>query len=147
MNKIKKIINQNQGISIIEVLVAMMVVVMSLLSITLLSTKSIKLSQLAQDRDKAITLAQETIEQVRYNRDTMSWSQFVGSNTDNIQSLSDDKFDVTVTVRDKDHPKENLELSDNVALVTVKVSWVDGDPSDPHNTHFIEHETYLGKKL
>ena len=61
----KKNISHNQGVSLLEVLVAMMLVSIVVLGMAGFSTVAIKGSALSQKMTKAVTLAQDSLEEIR----------------------------------------------------------------------------------
>lgn len=61
----RKTIGNNQGISLLEVLVAMTLVSIAALGMAGFSTVAIKGSALSQKMTKAVTLAQDSVEEIR----------------------------------------------------------------------------------
>lgn len=123
------------GQSIIELLIAILVLSMVLVSVTLMATKSIQLSQTASSREKAISLARTEIEEIRKNRyvDCM-WSEFkdLGStcwiNEEDKYNLVDgkykknlsDNYTATITLEEI----ENLDGKEIIPF-TLKIEWND----------------------
>jgi Tfp pilus assembly protein PilV len=117
-----------QGLSVIELLAAVVVIVVVIVSIVSLTTNSLKLSQQAQYRQKAITYAREGIEIVRSNRDTHSWSDFVGfsydSDTYKIISI-EEKNVFCRLIQLTDQNGNDLDVGDTKAHISVLVLWND----------------------
>jgi Tfp pilus assembly protein PilV len=136
-----KIINFNKdqkGISIIELLIAIAVIVMVIVSVTLLTTKSVQLAQFSQDRQKATTLANEAIETVRFNRDTQTWNNFINNNFSNIELTDDDRFSWTIDVTNGSGGA--LDFSDTLASVVITINW-----EDSKGEHGVVQQTSLTK--
>jgi Tfp pilus assembly protein PilV len=72
----QKFIKNNSGQSVIELLIAVLILSLVLTTATLMATKSIQLSEVTQNREKAILFAKNAIEEVRKQRDTQNWNEF-----------------------------------------------------------------------
>lgn len=71
----KKIDNKNkEGISIIEILVVVTIIVIGLAGLLGSATYSLKISTILKETNEANSIAQETIEAVRNFRDGTNWS-------------------------------------------------------------------------
>ncbi len=80
---------KNQGFSILEVVVSVGIISIILLSIALLSTKSLQMTQMAQMRQKAIMYSRQGIEMIRNDRETTAWSVFLNEKLDEyLNSMS-----------------------------------------------------------
>lgn len=80
---------KNQGFSILEVVVSVGIISIILLSIALLSTKSLQMTQMAQMRQKAIMYSRQGIEMIRNDRETTAWNVFLDVKLDEyLNSMS-----------------------------------------------------------
>jgi len=124
---------KSKGQSLIEVLVALGVVSLLLVSLLTIVSTSIKNSRIAKDRTLAVELAQEGMELMRAYRD-FSWSEFSDKASGTNWLLVDDwtvevGLDVICPSTVADYFKRCVELSsgDGVVDVQMIVSWFEGD--------------------
>lgn len=141
-----------QGSSLFELVVAIGVVGLILLTLVSLSTLSVRNSAFAQNESEAARLGQETIEWLRGERDK-NWSAFVGQvtispkrcvkapswnssptgpcrSTDVISVIFTREVDFTTVDTNGDTFVDRVEA-------VVSVSWLDGQGS-----HTIKNSTY-----
>ena len=122
IGKSRKIIGDNQGISLLEVLVAMMLVSIVVLGMAGVRTVAIKGSALSQKMTKAVTLAQDSLEEIRR----------VGY----LPALSDDRSLIEAYGTIPDEPPFERIITTKphtptpgLQTITVKVAW----DSDRHS--------------
>jgi len=114
-----KIIGENRGISLLEVLVAMMLVSIVVLGMAGFSTVAIKGSALSQKMTKAVTLAQDSLEEIRRvgYRHLMSDDR---SLTEAYGTIPDEPLFERIVTTKPQTPAPGLQT------ITVKVAWDSG---------------------
>lgn len=149
--------DSQRGVSMIELMLAVMLLAISLTAIVSLSTKSIQLSQVSVLRKDAIVLARSKIEDIKAVRDVEDdWDEFYDwvdeprSNEPNRPKLVDDGSDVPYSWS-IDMTNLNISGSDGVysvgsggdgsmIRVTVNVDW-----TDAQGDHTVSQEVVLTK--
>lgn len=118
----RKIIGDNQGISLLEVLVAMMLVSIVVLGMAGFSTVAIKGSALSQKMTKAVTLGQDSLEEIRRvgYRPALSDER---SLTEAYGTIPDEPLFERIVTTKPNTPAPGLQT------LTVKVAW----DSDRHS--------------
>ncbi len=110
----------NAGVSMIELIVGIGLISVVLMTITLMTTRSLQLAEAAKNRQKAVIYAQDGIEQIRKQRALLSWQEFSGDVNVFAGSLSD-------TNPNDDGLKRTviIELDNSNYSVEVVVKWDD----------------------
>lgn len=129
-----KCFKDNQGQSLVEVLVAVGAMSLLLVALLALVSLSIRNSRLAKDRAQAVALAQEGVELMRAYRD-YSWTEFSGiAQTEEYDlpyiwtvemGLSAGCIE-TATINDLFYRCVRVEMGANEAEVEVRVAWMEG---------------------
>jgi type II secretory pathway pseudopilin PulG len=114
--KSRKIIGDNQGISLLEVLVAMMLVSIVVLGMAGFSTVAIKGSALSRKMTKAVTLAQDSMEEIR-REGYLPVLLDERSHTEAYGSIPDEPQFERIVITKPDTPAPGLQT------ITVKVTW------------------------
>jgi len=112
----RKIIGDNHGISLLEVLVAMMLVSIVVLGMAGFSTVAIKGSALSQKMTKAVILAQDSLEEIRrigYRAALLDEP----SHTEAYGKIPDEPLFERIVTTKPDTPSPGLQT------ITVKVAW------------------------
>ena len=121
----RKTFGNNQGISLLEVLVAMTLVSIAVLGMAGFSTVAIKGSALSQKMTKAVTLAQDSLEEIR----RIGYRPSVFDQRSHIEAYGtipgEPLFERIVTTK-PNTPATGLQT------ITVKVAW----DSDRHSVSF-----------
>jgi len=135
------ILNDNKGVSIVEILIAMTIIIIALASILSLATFSLKAASLTKETTKANAISQEAMEAVRSIRDS-DWAKLTpGSHgltsaagfwdftgTENVIN----GFTRTILIENvsRDPTTDNIEITYNPAnndpntkKITATVSW------------------------
>jgi len=122
------------GQSLVELLIGITFLTMVLVSVGLLATKSVQISQVSLNRQRAISLAKKLIEDKRRVRDedeTM-WSEFAQNDVDTGSSPEKGAtFSYTLTTA----VEETRKLR-----VKAEVNW-----TDVKGAHTVTQETFLTK--
>jgi prepilin-type N-terminal cleavage/methylation domain-containing protein len=118
----RKIIGGDHGISLLEVLVAMMLVSILVLGMAGFSTVAIKGSTFSQRMTKAVTLAQDTLEEIRRvgYRHALSEER---SHSETYGTIQDEPLFERLVTTKPNTPAHGLQT------ITVKVAW----DSDRHS--------------
>lgn len=123
---LKKILKQNKGESMIEIIVAISIIITSLVGIMVLFSDNIKTNQSTKNRIIAINLAREGLEAVRYIRDS-NW--LVYSNKRRI--CWNNETDHICTDNDKNGKTDtSLKENYNLNLNPDNFSWSLSSDSD-----------------
>lgn len=121
----RKTIGNNQGISLLEVLVAMTLVSIAILGMAGFSTVAIKGSTLSQKMTNAVILAQDSLEEIR----RIGYRPSMVDQRSHIEAYGtipgEPLFERTVTTK-PNTPATGLQT------ITVKVAW----DSDRHSVSF-----------
>ncbi|NMC35909.1 hypothetical protein GYA49_02585 [Candidatus Beckwithbacteria bacterium] len=128
-------VNKQRGQTIIELLIAITVITMVFITLALMSTKSVQMSDLAQNRQSATYLAKKEIELVRKMKNTQTWEQFTTSIGNNNYASTENKIDFTID------RAVNVDPSDNEKYeVVVTVMW-----DDVKGSHEVKETTFITK--
>jgi len=121
-SRTRKIIGDNHGISLLEVLVAMMLVSIVVLGMAGFSTVAIKGSAFSQKMTKAVILAQDALEEIRRvgYRPALSGER---SHTEAYGTIPDEPLFERLVTASPNTPARGLQT------ITVKVAW----DSDRHS--------------
>lgn len=140
----------NSGFSLIEALIALLILAIGLLGFALLQTMNLRFTQSAQQRTQATNLAYDLLDQMRANRAQAAWyagSSGAGFEADDVdleeeacqtrplgavtlaQSIVRWQCQVVRTLGET----ANAGVTYNNGTVTVTISWGDErwDPEDP----------------
>lgn len=123
----KQLTKNNKGQSLVELLVAMFILVVVFLTISLLSVKSVQMSQESLDRQKALSIVKNVSEIIRQKKDSVDWITFVD------EDYCETDFDIEskipeVSPTDGDYSLELIcSEVNNVKIVEVKVNWGDNN--------------------
>ncbi|NMB56325.1 hypothetical protein GYA19_00085 [Candidatus Beckwithbacteria bacterium] len=130
---------QQAGVSLIELLIGIFIIVVVLMGIAALITRSIQINQASDKREKAIFLAKKAIEEIRKERDINIWEDFINKyiidgsvclSSENclcfFEESSGDIYTISKTIELIDNNEDNLcDFEDNQIQVSVTVSWQD----------------------
>lgn len=125
---------KNQGQSLIEIIVAVAVLGVALVSIVLTATVGLKASRVASERSYARHLVENELEDIRRIRDMDPTTFFsLGSRTDPPEDFGTAPVYTMTTVYTELVAQEQYEIE-------VEVSWEDGG-----NTYRVSQITYLSR--
>ena len=125
MKKKRSEIYQNRGLSLIEVLVAVSIVSVLLVSMVAAITKSMASAQISKNRSLASSYLQEGLEIARYSRDhSASWEDFV-SGCCSDTSPPPPSFIRTIENKKIDSNGNCNKNTDDKCRIIVTVSWTD----------------------
>lgn len=142
---LRKIITNNRGASMIELMIGIVLVAIVMTTISMMTTRSIQLAQASKYRQKAVILAQDGIEMARQTRKETDWQEFISRIRNSYQDLNpendlsgyrefNDLFDNNVYTR-------NIYMANirgNYVQVISEVSW-----NDFKGSHKVSQETRL----
>jgi len=109
---------RSKGFSLIEVLIALVILSISLLALAGLMTTTTKNNAFGSNMTEAATLAQDKLEELRVT----DWNNIVdGNDTSSIRGMNYNRTWTLVL-----SPNSPIPPNDNDKRVTVTVSWNDG---------------------
>ena len=109
-------INKNSGQSLIELIVAIVLLTIALTAGAMLVMRSLQLSEVALNRQRAVMIAKATGEYIRKEKEMNDWNVFSTNQTD-LSSLNTAEFPVSISTFDNSG-------GDNV-LINFQVEWDD----------------------
>lgn len=135
-----KLNKYNKGVSLIEVLAGIVVLSIALVAISNAVIRALQAADYARQKTKATKLTTQAMEWLRSQKESMSWSDFVGKTGDwCLKGLNWDIHDKCGTGDEVGQFKRDLSLtspaicvenqgvSDNVVRSEVVVSWDNGN--------------------
>jgi len=136
INKTSLKVNQ-RGFMVIEILIAISIITISVLSAMAVSQKSIQVSRQALHTTEAAFLLEEGAENARIARDNL-WSNFVSINT--IEQIGIYTRTVVASSVNRDSTTSDISVSGiddpDTKLVTVTVAWPEGGTTIVKNLKF-----------
>jgi len=130
-------LSNNSGQTIIEILIAIGVGALVLTAISASAVITISNAQYAQRKTEALKYLQQGVENVRIDRDTNTWIDFISlSWPPETKTSANQTFTITTSVEDDPEDPEN----ENKRQVTVTVSW-----DDARGTHEVSSVTKLSQ--
>lgn len=125
-----------RGQTMIELLVGIGLTAIILLAMALLSTRAIQLSEVSSNRQKAVGLATEGIEDIRRLRNEQYWSDFItGVNNASPTLYQQSVFESIFT---RSIYRQIITPANDQVEVTVNVTW-----QDVKGTHTVTQKTIL----
>jgi|SRR5690554_4420734 len=124
------------GFSMIEVLVALVVLAIGLLGFALLQTMNLRFTQSANYRTQATNLAYDLLDQMRANRFQAAWYADLASFDDTITDIECTRPTGAVTIQASSErwkcqvaralgPSARADVTYDLGEVTVEISWGD----------------------
>jgi len=106
------------GQSLIEIVVAVGIIMVVLVGVSDLVTRSLSLSSFQQNKKEAEKIAQNQLDLARAERDANPSAFFLDQSPDACQDFDDTKFQCSISYGDS--------LGGGIQM-TVNVEWIDGD--------------------
>lgn len=143
-----------RGFSLLEVLIALVVLAIGLLGLALLQTMNLRYTKSADQRTKAVNLAGAVLDSIRSNRSELDSYVITPADFDSVSAAGGCAFGNTLNaslnatrwiceVKEALGPDASGSVSINGSGVTVVVSWDEGNMPSLTDSGRIELETVL----
>ena len=133
----KKYLNQ-EGQSLIEVVIALAVAVLVLLALVGITISSINNASFSRNQSLATKYAKQVMEEIRNHRETVPWADFVGPTNDCTSNLGITFVPPSQLDPAPANPKITCTCLDNSCNIRVEVVW-----TDSKGTHTSDLSTIL----
>lgn len=143
-----------RGFSLLEVLIALVVLAVGLLGLALLQTMNLRYTKSADQRTKAVNLAGAVLDSIRSNRSELNAYEITPADFDGVTAAGGCAFGDTLNasnnatrwiceVKEALGPDASGSVSINGSEVAVVVTWNDGNLPSLTGSGRIELETVL----